>query len=93
MLCSDQLTGALSEVNWYEVVKAFQESEPRRKEATNLRRYLFLVAAGMLLVGCASGPSLPSSSQADTEGWQQYQEQEEMYDEGLQEAPPELPIE
>lgn len=56
-----------------------------------MRRYLAVVAVGMLLVGCATGPSLPSSSQMD--GEEQYQEQEQMYDEGLQEAPPELPIE
>lgn len=56
-----------------------------------MRRYLGVAAAGMLLFGCASDPSLPSSSQVDTE--EQYQEQEQMYDEGLQEAPPELPIE
>jgi outer membrane biogenesis lipoprotein LolB len=71
----------------------FQESESRRKGATNLRRYLWVVAVGMLLVGCASGLSSPSSSEVDTENWQQYQQQEQMYDEGTQEAPPELPIE
>lgn len=60
-----------------------------RKEATNLRRYLLVVAAGMLLVGCVSGRSSPSSSQADGKDWQQFQEHEQMYDEELQEAPPE----
>lgn len=83
------LYGDLSEVNWHEVAKAFQGRQPRRKEAINLRRYLLVVAAGILLVGCVNGRFSTVSSKVGGEEWQQYQEHEQMYDEGLQEVPPE----
>jgi hypothetical protein len=43
----------------------------------------------MLLVGCSGGHFSPVSSKVGGEEWQQYEEQEQMYDEGLQETPPE----